>query len=328
MSRVTISLVTYNSAAHIKECLQSLQGQTYSDAELVVLDNASSDGTVAIVGSEMPSCKMILESHNTGFAAGHNKVIEQCRSDYILVLNDDCVLENDYIEKLVKYMDTHPDAGSATGVLYRVSSLTGKKKCDIVDTLGLCINYSFHVKNIGSGAVEVDHSFEAFPIFGVSATAAVYRRQALEQCAIISLQPQDRQYFDEQFFIYKEDVDLAARLYRYGWNAYCLSGATGYHVRSTSMHAYKRNTAWINQISYRNHLWFVCKNIAPIDGIRTYFGVLMYEAAKFFYLLFCEPRTLGVLPEFFRGLGTIMEKRRAFFTAIPSPRPLLFLHCH
>jgi len=304
-----------------------LQGQTYPDAELVVLDNASSDSTVAIVKSEMPSCKVIRESRNTGFAAGHNKIIEQCRSDYILVLNDDCILENDYIEKLVEYMDTHLDAGSVAGALYRVPSLTGRKNRDIVDTLGLCINYSFHVANIGSGAAEVDHSIEAIPVFGVSATAAVYRRQALAQCASISLQSQDRQYFDEQFFIYKEDVDLAARLYRYGWNAYCLPGAAGYHVRSTSIHAYQRNTAWINQISYRNHLWFVCKNIEPIDGIRTYFCVLMYEAAKFFYLLFCEPRTLRVLPDFFRGLGAIMEKRRALFNSIPSPRSLLFSHC-
>lgn len=327
MPTVTISVITYNSAEHIKDCLQSIAAQTYPNIDLVVFDNASTDDSVAIVKAIAPQSKMIIESRNTGFAAAHNRVIEQSSSDYVLVLNDDCALEPDYVEKLVAFMELHTDAGSATGALYRVSSLTERSVRDTIDTLGLCINRCFHVANIGSGT-DVISTRDPFSLFGVPATAAIYRSKALRQCAIkYESESRQVQYFDEQFFIYKEDVDLAARLYRYGWNAYCIPTAEGYHIRSTSTRTFKRNTSWINEISYRNHLWFVCKNVAPADGILTYLSIGAYETAKLIYLLIREPRTLLAFSDIIKGMPQIIEKRRAMFRSIASPRTLLFERC-
>ncbi|MBI2484300.1 glycosyltransferase family 2 protein [Candidatus Uhrbacteria bacterium] len=322
---VTISLVTYNSADRIINCLRSIRSQTYSNCNLVVLDNASSDDTAAIVEKHAPDAEVIRETRNTGFAAAHNRIIGRVSSDYILVLNDDCALEPDYVAALVEQMEQYRDAGSATGVLYRIGSLTGGFTRDIIDTLGLCINHSFYTGNIGSGARKSLATRDPFIVFGVSATAALYRREALEQCASLSgADANVKQYFDEQFFIYKEDADLAARLYRSGWNAYCVPKAEGYHVRSTKSMRFSRNVSWINQISYRNHLWFVFKNIAAVDSIRTHLTVCAYEAVKVFYLLICEPRTLRVLPDFFKGLPLIIKKRKKIFSSGISYRALPF----
>lgn len=329
MPAVTINLVTYNSAANIRHCLQSIRIQSYPNVELMVLDNASSDDTVGIVQHYAPDATIIREDRNTGFASAHNRIIRQSRSDYVLVLNDDCSLESNYIETLVHYMEKHPDAGSITGMLYRVSSLTDIHTRGSIDTLGLCISPSFHVANIGPREGKNFHPNEPISVFGVSATAALYRRKALEQCAIISeANTQEKQYFDEQFFIYKEDIDLAARLYRSGWNAYGIPAAVGYHIRSTAPKSFQRNAVWINQISYRNHLWFVFKNIARIDGLTVYLSVLSYEIVKFFYLVIREPRTLRALPNFFRGLPSIMKKRKIFFDHKLLRRPLRFSQCH
>ncbi len=305
---IAISLVVYNGEKYLEECLRSIKSQTYRDFSLTVLDNASTDSSLAVVRRTYPDCTIIREKENTGFARAHNRVIRDTLSDAILILNQDCVLDPGYIERCVDVLIHNDLCASLTGVLYRTDTLTATPSAGTLDTLGLGLSRTFHIKNCFAGKKFLYLPHEPFTMFGVSATAALYRRSALEDIAI----PRDGsiEYFDEDFFMYKEDVDLAFRLYRQGWTAFCQPSARGYHVRSTTSALLVRNNAWINRISYRNHWWFLWKNIDGPLLVRYGFFIAFYEAAKFLYLFIFEHNTVRGLWDAWR-LRTVMLAKRA-----------------
>ncbi len=287
---VAISLVVYNGEQYLEECLNSVKSQTYSHCSLTVLDNFSTDSSLSIVRRIYPECTIIQKQENIGFARAHNAIIHRTNTDAVLILNQDCILDRDYVWQCVKLLIAEPSCASVTGVLYRTDTLTAAPSSDTIDTLGLGISRTFHSKNCFAGKRFLDFARIPFMVFGVSATAALYRRSALEDIAL----PRDgsNEYFDEDFFMYKEDVDLAFRLYRLGWTAFCQPSARGYHVRSTDQRLLARSNAWINRISYRNHWWFLWKNIDGSQLVRYGFFIAWYEVAKFLYLFIFEHNTV------------------------------------
>src|SRR5262249_30635368 len=122
MVKVSVNIVTFNSAADIAACLTSLRTQTFKDFEVRVLDNASADGTVEVV--KRFNVEIIASSINTGFSKGHNTLIRNSRSDYVLVLNPDTVSRPEFIAEMVKALEARPDAGSASGKLLRMDKTT------------------------------------------------------------------------------------------------------------------------------------------------------------------------------------------------------------
>lgn len=146
---VSVHIVTYNSADDIKECLEAVMQQTYGIHQVVIIDNASSDGTVdcvrsfikrvqnagyIIAGKTNTEILLVPNPENTGFAPAHNQAIQLTDTDYVLVLNPDVQLRPNYVERLVEYMEQHPDVGSATGLLLL------KSAPDTVDSSGIVMN--------------------------------------------------------------------------------------------------------------------------------------------------------------------------------------------
>lgn len=302
MPKVCISILTYNSEQNIKNCLKSVFDQIYKDFEVIVVDNNSTDGTVEEV-KKFSQVKIILNEENLGFAQGHNQAIRQSKSKYIFCLNDDVVLEPDYLEKLVNFLDKNSNIASAQGKLLR---LTKKGKSDIIDSLGLKVFKSHKVVEIASG--KKNNQFDFKEIFGVSGAAALYRKKSLEQIKF------EDEYFDKDFFMYKEDVDLAYRLRWAGWSAWFLSGAIAYHKRTakseSGLKGRKEKPILINRLSYRNHFFVLYKNLSPKIFFWYFPYIFFYEFKKFIYVLLFERKSLRSCKEFFKKLEKMREKRK------------------
>lgn len=305
---LTISIVTYNSQPYIADCLASLKEQSYQDFDLIVVDNNSEDDTRDTAKLIFPEARIIHLASNKGFGSAHNMAIRTCDSPWVLVLNPDTKLDKDCLKNMMLVTE-NDSIGSVGNCLLRAK---GEGQA-IVDSAGIKRTFYNEVIDRGSGnelSIQLKQSQE---VWGISGACAMYRRQALEEVAHkTKMQPE---YFDEHFFMYKEDIDLAARLQRHGWKAWYEASAIGYHDRTgnaeatfvKTVHSRKNKPSYIHTNSYRNHWYFLLKNAKPHQIVPS----LIYELAKAFYLLFFEPQTLKSIPVIIKNIPTMVSRRYA-----------------
>lgn len=284
--KLSISIVTYNAGEDIRRCLQSLKEQTFNDFEVIIVDNASEDETVAVVKELFPGSRVNELKENVGFSAGHNIAIFQSQNDWVLILNQDVILKSNALQNLVRYID-QDDLASVGPCLYR------NKDEKEIDTTGLEKNWYYKVVDRGSGK---ELKASSGHVWGNSGSCVLLRKKALEDVAYVRNDRDYPEYFDENFFMYKEDVDLAARLQRKGWKAWYENSAVGYHDRTgsgaqsigeTKDHR-KKIPDYVSINSYRNHLFVLIKNMPLISLLP----VAVYELFKLAYLLIFERKTL------------------------------------
>jgi len=324
--KLSIHLVTWNGSKYIPYLFDSLKKQTYQDFKLIILDNASSDDTVAKIKSELENVhfeyELIANKENKGFAGGHNQLFEGIRSkekgesEYVLLLNQDMYLMSDCIEKLVKFMDEHVDAGAISPRLMKwnfTTDLTDTDHTDllkgsftnVVDSLGLKVLRNRRVIELGAGETYklTDLQTYSLPVFGVSGALPMYRVSAINDVGL----------FDESFENYKEDVDLAFRLRSAGYKAYTILDAVVYHDRSaagpenlsdaTAVENKKKQSSWVKYHSYKNHLMTLYKNEYWQNFLLDLPWIKWYELKKFVYFLLYERSVL-------RGLGEVWKMRK------------------
>ncbi|HLC99889.1 MAG TPA: glycosyltransferase family 2 protein [Patescibacteria group bacterium] len=317
MPKVTISLVTWNGGQALQKCLQSVADQNFQDFELRVFDNGSADGTKEYLAQldarKYQIAAITYAPKNIGFAAGHNAVFREARGEYILCLNQDVELNPDYLENIVVFLTGHPRVGSAAGVLLRSREGGG-----IIDSAGLQMFRSRRVADIGAGEVfDQEAARQPQRVFGVSAAAAVYRKAAPEDVA--DKRPDGTQeFFDEDFFSYKEDVDLAWRLLHRGWDAYVLP-VFGNHMRGAksdgasqfaTMAGRVKKSSLANFHSQKNHLFVILKNDFVRNFLIDIVPILWYECKKLIFILVFEWKTIPSFFVFLRYIPAMLAKRR------------------
>lgn len=294
--------------------INSLREQTFKDWELLVLDNGSSDGSADIVRENYPSARIVLQKKNIGFARGHNLLINWSKSDYVFVLNQDIILEPDYLEKLVNFMDKNPKAASCSGKLMYWDFDEGKKTKQI-DSFGLKIDRKREVSNAWQGQEDFDIGNQK--VFGLSATAVLYKRKALDVIAM-DRDNNHREYFDEDFFSYKEDIDIAWRLLLFAYDNWLVADTKAYHHRSVSGQGDKKTVrkqrGLANKLSYRNHLMTLYKNSFLKNFLKDFWRIEWYEFKKFVYLVLFEQSTLAGAEEYLKSISKLNKKRRYIMT--------------
>ena len=308
-SVITISLVVWNGRQYLPRCLESIANQDLQDFELLILDNGSTDGTRDFLERLDPEKYHIRTIEylpkNIGFAAGHNSLFRQARGEFVLCLNQDVELGKNYLSEIIAFFTKNPRAGSAAGILWR--SENGEK---IIDSAGLKIFRNRRIAEIG---VAEERPKE---VFGVSAAAAVYRMAALRDVAE-NAGGRDC-FFDEDFFSYKEDVDLAWRLRHRGWQSFVLP-VSGAHIRSAkaegdsqikTIFGRAKKSALANFNSQKNHLFVIVKNDFLRNVIIDIIPVLWYELRKFIYIILFEWRTIPAYFVFIAGLPKMLKKRK------------------
>jgi GT2 family glycosyltransferase len=323
---VTVGIVTWNSAHVIEACIASVRAQTYRPLALRLLDNASADDTRERVTRITSPEERLGADRNLGFSAAHNRLIFASTTEFYLCLNPDVVLTPDFLERIIAAMRRDPRAGSATGKLLRMreSDASGADRggTDVIDSTGIVMTPS--QRHLDRGADRLDDGRYAREelVFGASGAAAVYRRAMLEDVKTPRGAAGARtgagtdtgaaaEYFDEDFFAYREDADLAWRAQLLGWNCVYAPDAVARHGRRVTPERRSALPAAINYYSVRNRFLLRMKNQTAGHALRFLLPALARDLQVIGYVLLKEHSSLGALGDVFRLRRTTMAKRRA-----------------
>jgi GT2 family glycosyltransferase len=244
MKDAAIIIVNWNGKPLLQACFDSLKKQTYKNFQVYLVDNNSSDNSIEFTKENYPEIKIIHLDNNYGFAKGNNEGIKVALKDsnikYIIALNNDTTVDKSWLKNLISASNLHPKIGAcASKTLY-----SGKK--DTINSNGIAIYQDGHA--ISWRGFEKAKDFTKIEeIFAPSAVAALYKREALEKVGL----------FDDAFFMYQEEVDLAWRLRFGGYASIYVPNAIVYHLHSATSKAFSPLKAYYSE---RNRIWVVFKN--------------------------------------------------------------------
>ncbi len=297
---ISVGIVTWNAAADIESCLAAVRAQTHRPIELHVADNASTDATRAHLERLTDPDERVLFDRNLGFSAAHNTLIARSRGEYYLCLNPDVALDASFVAHLVARMAATPRAGSATGRLLR------RDEPGTIDSTGIVMLPS--IRHLDRGAGEPDdgrcQGVEE-EVFGASGAAAFYRRAMLDDTRVVG------EYFDEDFFAYREDADLAWRAQLQGWRCLYVPEARAWHGRRVTPERRGVLPAELNRYSVRNRFLLRIKNQPVGHALRFLLPGLARDAQVVGYVLLREWSSIPGLLDVIRLLPQMLRKRRA-----------------
>jgi len=222
---VAAGVVNYRCARKTIRCVGSLLQQTLPPAQIVVIDNASGDGSAEALRQEFaaaPGIRLISNNRNLGFAAAQNQAIRATQGEYYLTVNPDAILKVDYIEHLVQALAAHPRTGYATGLIYYCSG--DGRPTPYVFSAGHWFLRQRTALNRHIGLSWPEERIQSGEVGGASGCAPLYRRAMLE-----SIDLGGGEYFDEMFFLYMEDIDLDWRAHLAGWTCWFEKSAVAWH---------------------------------------------------------------------------------------------------
>ena len=244
MRSVTALVVTWDSAADIERCLRSLDDVEHEAFDIVVLDNASDDATVALVeavqaGPLRHPQALIRLAENRGFCGAVNIGIRGSDADAILLVNPDATIEPDAVTHMLRVLAEYPTCGSVQPKLLRLGA-----DPVVIDTTGHVLTRPRLVLNRGSGEPDDGRHDEPGEVMGVSGALALHRRAMLEDVARGT--GPVREYLTEDLVAYFDDVDLDLRARQRGWTARYEPTAVGHHARAGVSQRRRRRVRVLN----------------------------------------------------------------------------------
>ncbi|MGH9502876.1 MAG: glycosyltransferase family 2 protein [Terriglobales bacterium] len=307
---VVVSIVTFNGKAYLQRCLDSVLSQTHRPMEVHLLDNASEDGTPDFVAKNFPSVKVVRSKVNLGFGAGHNLIIHQTHSSFVLVLNQDAFLSPTFLEELITAIKQHPDVGIAGGKLLslrKVEPDTGA--VDVIDMTWLDIEKKRRQVCYAQGQHDTGRPSIPTLAFAIDGAAMLLRRSMLADVEI------EQQVFDEEFFAGKEDLDISWRAQLLGWKCLYVPAAVGHHVRTfTSKDKRSDISESLKVSSIRNRYLLILKNDLIGNFLRHLPHIAIYETKIIGYVLLYERPSLKGYKQVLSLLPGALRKRRAIMS--------------
>jgi GT2 family glycosyltransferase len=293
---VTVIIVAYQAGEFLQRCINALAAQSFADFEAVIADNASSDGSVANL--RLPDSRFVVQSMggNLGFAVANNRVALASKAEFLALLNPDTEAEPDWLAELVAAARGHPHAASIGSLQLRLDDP------QVLDGLGDVWHAAGVAWRSGEGR---PRSFDPGDgeIFGPCAAAALYRREAFVAVGA----------FEERFFCYSEDVDLAVRLRLAGYGSWRASSAVVRHAGSGI-------TGRVSEFSlfhgHRNRIWTFLKTT---PGLWFWLLLPYHLAFNTGYLIRAWQR--GVLPVILSAYRAAWAGRAPFLDARRKLRP-------
>lgn|SRR5574341_645533 len=238
---VSVIIVNYNGMKFLKKCIPSLLMQSYPKIEIILVDNGSNDSSIDYVKKEFPSVQIIDNKRNFGFAKGNNIGIKAAKGDLIATLNNDTEVAPTWIEELVNVMNSNEDVGMCA------SKILFMKEPHLINSTGIYISRSGACWDRGIFETDQGQYERIEEVFSPCAGAALYRRDMLDEIGL----------FDEDFYAYMEDVDLAFRGKLTGWKCLYVPKAIVYHVHSGTAGF---ETDFKVYYGFRNIVWNCVKN--------------------------------------------------------------------
>jgi len=301
---VSVLIVTWNSAPYIEKCFASIDRQQYRDLEVVVVDNASTDATADLLRSREAKWHVIYNPQNVGFAAGQNQAIRTAHGDWLLCLNPDVLLAEDFIVRLFEALSRHAEAGAICGKLLRWDRSAEVERTQIIDSTG--IYFTRNMRHLDRGAEETDNGqYDRLEwVFGATGAAAMFRRPFVEAVSV------DGEFFDEDFFAFREDADLAWRAQLMGWKCLYVPSAVAWHVRRVTPERRQQLAHEINWHSVKNRFLMRGKNASGWLCWRLFWPVVWRDAMIFGYAVVRDRRLLSALIYPLRNFRRVQHKRR------------------
>src|SRR5579871_4080214 len=301
--RVSVTIVTYNSGRFIKRCLESVLAQRYADKEIIVVDNASTDGTVDILEQFEDRCRIIYNDENIGFAGAQNQAIRASNGDWVLTLNPDVLLLPNFIQALVDAGQFDARIGSVCGKLLTILASFDLPEKPLVDSTGIYFTPMLRHLDRGSQEVDKGHYLNHEYVFGATAAAALYRRRMIEDASI------GDEFFDPDFFVYREDADVAWRAQLMGWRCIYTPHARGYHVRNVLPGNRRALPAVINMHSVKNRFLMRMKNMTGHLYLRNFLSITARDMVVLGCCLLREQSSLRAFVYLARNWRRVLAKR-------------------
>ncbi len=247
-ARATVVIPNWNGERLLDLCLRSLRNQSFQDFETIVVDNDSTDDSLAFLEREFPEVDVISLEKNKGFAAAVNHGIRASNTEFVVLLNNDTEQDERWLEALIGAADDHVEAGLFA------SKLVDFHDRRVLDGAGDAIRLSGLPYRLGHGERDRGQFEEPGYVFGACAAAALYRGSLFGEIG----------YFDEDFVSYCEDGDLSFRAQLAGHRCFYVPGAVVYHMGSASTGGKRSPTA--TRLGTQNSLGLLVKDL-PLSAV-------------------------------------------------------------
>ncbi len=298
---VSVIVVTWNHASFIPACLEALVAQTYPKMEIIVVDNASQDGCAGWVRAHFPQVTLLEQERNLGFAAGFNRGAQVAHGEWLLSVNPDLMPEPGFVSQLMMTALADPRLGIVAPKLLRGDDPSR------LDSTGLFIDRRRRPYDRGQMQVDRGQYDQALDIFGACGAAALYRKKMLEEIAV------ENEYFDEDFFAYGEDADLAWRARLLGWRVCFAPRARARHARGwgDTLRKVAPDAPRGPRLALRNRYLMCIKNDGLDYWLKDLPWILSAELPRLAYMAFTRPAALLGLVDVIRLAPAAYRKRRA-----------------
>ena len=297
---VTVVIPSWNGRHLLCPCLQAVKRQSFTDYEVVVVDNGSIDGTASWLEKECPWVRVIRTSKNIGFAAAVNLGISESHSRYVATLNNDTEVAPGWLAALVEVAENDHQVGMCA------STMLFADRPQMINSAGISVDRVGIAWDRLGGAEFDNEESKLMEVFGACAGAALYRRAMLDSIGC----------FDVDFFAYLEDVDLAWRARAAGWDCVYVPQARVLHRHSATG---GEGSPFKSFHLGRNKVWLIVKNY-PFRELYGYVPlILIYDLAAVTYALLARLDVYALLGRLAGLAGAIgMWRKRAQCSGSPS----------
>lgn len=314
MAKVALVQMVYNGMRYIPQSFAAMVGQTYADIEIVAVINGNHDGSKEYIQEHFPQVTIIDPDENLRFVRGHNLVFSKVEAEFYQLVNQDLVLEPEYVANMVRAFE-NPNVGAANGKIYQYD-FSQNTKSNMLDTTGITVSRSGRGRSRGQHQIDSGQFDTQLDLISVDGAACMYRKSALESVKYIR-EDGKVEYYDLDFEMYWEDVDLGWRMVNAGWKCRFVPESIGYHGRTAAaspkgysrvwsfiMH-HRNIPGWILEYNYKNHIFLFIKN-SP----KWYWQFFVREFFYNCFVLVFETKTYRIVPTLFRQLPSIWKKRK------------------
>jgi Predicted glycosyltransferases len=266
MNSIAVVIPNYNGLIYLKDCLEALRQQTNKDFTTIIVDNNSSDGSLEFIREHYDEVEIIALAENTGFCGAVNRGIEATSTPYVILLNNDTVVEAEFVAELYQAMEREKEAFSGQAKMLQLHQPT------LIDAAGNYYNALGWAFAKGKDKSK-DLYNEECQIFASCAGAAIYRRTVLDEIGL----------FDEKHFAYLEDIDIGYRARIRGYNNIYIPRAVVFHVGSgTTGSQYNQFKI---RYSSRNNIYLIYKNMPTLQIIINFPFLLMGFILKWLFFM-------------------------------------------
>jgi len=325
---VTIGIISYKDKKYLEKGIPTLLKQEYKNIEILICDN-NEDPKQEIkkwIEKEFTSVKVVNAGGNVGFGNAHNYMINEAikmKSKYYFAFNSDMFASKDLVSRLVKTIEKDKKMACVTPKLLQWKSFPKKpdpSKKQSIDSTGISITKSHLFFERGTGE-EDKNQYKSGEIWGTSGAAPLFRIKALEE-----IQHKKGEFFDEDFFMYKEDTDLSYRFRWAGWKIYFESSAIVWHDRTAeqikglinNIKERKSRPRYISEHSFLNQLQLLYKNFSSDFSITTKIKTFLFMSKYILFLILFDRKTLKQYKKFKKLKTKIREKRKTMIKKISA----------